>query len=82
MKVIASAAIVACLAGCTSYQPAPPVDVMLVPNDCANQQMIIGYLTQQAQRPQGSYETAQDYERTRSELRHRVWNMRYHCNPV
>ena len=82
MRSIALALTVAVVAGCTSYQPPPPVDVMLVPNDCANQRMIIGYLTQQAQRPQGSYETDQDYERTRSELRHRVWNMRYHCNPV
>lgn len=70
------------LSGCsTSYKP-PPVDVRLIPNDCANRHFIENYLTQQAQQPRGTFETEKDYERSRAEVRHRIWGMRYNCSPV
>lgn len=70
------------LTGCAYHNMTPPVDVRLVPNDCANQRMIVNYLTQQAQRPRQMFESERDYEITRAEIRSRIWNMRYHCNPV
>lgn len=69
------------LTGC-AVKTAPPVDVRLVPNDCANRQLIINYLESQAQQPRATMELERDYERTRSEIRHRIWTMRYHCQPV
>lgn len=69
------------LTGC-AVKTAPPVDVSLVPNDCANRQLIVNYLEQQAQQPRAAFETDRDYERTRSEIRHRIWTLRYYCQPV
>lgn len=70
------------LTGCSSVHRPPPVDVRLIPNDCANRQFIESYLTQQAQQPRSTFETEKDYERSRAEIRHRIWGMRYNCNPV
>ena len=69
------------LTGC-AIKTAPPVDVRLIPNDCANRQLIIDYLTEQAQQPRAAFETDRDYERSRSEIRHRIWTLRYYCQPV
>lgn len=69
------------LTGC-AVKTAPPVDVRLVPNDCANRQLIVNYLEEQAQQPRAAFETDRDYERTRSEIRHRIWTLRYYCQPV
>lgn len=69
------------LTGC-AVKTAPPIDVRLVPNDCANRQLIVNYLTEQAQQPRAAFETDRDYERSRSEIRHRIWALRYHCQPV
>ena len=68
--------------GCASPNPAPPVDVQLVPNDCANKSAIDRWLTQQANRPQQHLEREEDYARHRAAIRHRIWNLRYHCQPV
>ena len=69
------------LAGCAVHQP-PPRDVRLIPNDCANRELIIDYLKREAARPRTTFESERDYERDRSQYRQRVWLMRYHCQPV
>ena len=70
------------LSGCAYHNMTPPVDVRLIPNDCLNQQMIVNYLVQQSQRPRQMFESEKEYELTRAEIRSRIWNVRYHCNPV
>jgi hypothetical protein len=79
-KLAAMATVVA-LVGCSTNR-SPPLDVRLIPNDCANRTMIINYLTQEANQPRGAFESERDYERHRADLRQRAWNMRYHCQPV
>lgn len=81
IKIVAAVAVLS-LAGCAHHNITPPVDVRLVPNDCANQQMIVNYLTQVAQQPRQMFETEKDYDSRRAEVRQRIWTMRYHCNPV
>ena len=81
-KIKLSALLSVLLATGCAIKTAPPVDVRLVPNDCANRQMIVNYLEQQAQQPRAAFESDRDYERTRSEIRHRVWTLRYYCQPV
>lgn len=81
MKSIALVMAMACVAGCANNR-APPVDVRLIPNDCVNRQLIIDYLTEQAALPRGHLESQKDYERTRAEIRSRIWTMRYYCQPV
>lgn len=84
MNKIKIATVVAALSlsGCAYHNVTPPIDVRLIPNDCSNQTMIVNYLTQQAQRPRQMLESERDYELSRAEIRSRIWNVRYHCNPV
>jgi len=42
---------------------------------------IINWLTRQSQTPR-QFEPEQDYENRMSEIRKRMWNLRYHCQPV
>lgn len=82
MKIKLAILVAAVAASGCAVKTAPPVDVRLVPNDCANRQMIINYLESQARQPRAALESETDYERTRSEIRHRIWTVRYHCQPV
>jgi hypothetical protein len=68
--------------GCVSVVQRAPMDVSMIPNDCANRASIIRWLEQNAQVPQQNGETKEDYERSRAQIRSRIWNMRYTCQPV
>ena len=68
--------------GCVSVVQRAPMDVSMIPNDCANRAAIIRWLEQNAQVPQQSSETKEDYERSRGQIRSRIWSMRYTCQPV
>jgi hypothetical protein len=68
--------------GCVSVVQRAPLDVSQVPNDCANRASIIRWLEQNAQVPQQSGESKEDYDRSRAQIRSRIWSMRYHCQPV
>lgn len=70
------------LGGCSTYRPSPPIDVSMVPNDCRNSQLIIGWLNQQAAIPQAKFESDEDYTRHRNRIRSRIWDIRYTCHPV
>lgn len=67
--------IVLLLGGCSNFGPklSPPVDVSLVPNDCANQHGIIRWLENQLPKESNEYAL---------QVRARIWNVRYTCNPV
>jgi hypothetical protein len=52
---------------------APPVDVNLIPNDCANQQRIVNWLESQSQG---------EWNEHVAQIRGRIWHLRYTCNPV
>jgi len=68
--------------GCAStVSYTPPTSVTAMPNDCANRVAIINWLTRQSQIPR-QFEPEQDYENRMSEIRQRMWNLRYHCQPV
>jgi hypothetical protein len=71
------------LSGCAMpLQQTPPPSVQVMPTDCANRVTVINWLEQQSRHPRQSYETQESYEKTRAEIRHRIWNMRYRCQPV
>jgi hypothetical protein len=63
------------LSGCSNFGPklSPPVDVSNVPNDCANQQGIIRWLETQSQG---------EWNEHVAQIKARIWNVRYACNPV
>ena len=70
------------LSGCVSVVQRAPLDVSQIPNDCANRNAIINWLDQNARVPQQTTESKEDYERSRAQIRSRIWSMRYTCQPV
>ena len=68
--------------GCVSVVQRAPLDISQVPNDCANRNSIIAWLDDNARVPQQTTESKEDYERSRGQIRSRIWSMRYTCQPV
>ena len=68
------------VAGCANVRP--PVDVTLIPNDCANQTAIVNWLEEQSRLSPSTFSDKDQYARHRASIRQRVWNMRYTCNPA
>ena len=68
--------------GCASQPYRPPLDVSTIPNDCGSKNSIITWLDRQAAIPQQYLESKEDYERSRGQIRSRIWSLRYHCQPV
>ena len=82
MNKLLAALLVVALTGCVSVVQRAPLDVSQVPNDCANRAAIIGWLEQNARVPQQTMESKEDYERSRAQIRSRIWSMRYTGQPV
>ena len=80
-KLLIALLVVACT-GCVSVVQRAPLDISQVPNDCANRNAIIGWLDENARIPQRTTESKEDYERSRGQIRSRIWSMRYTCQPV
>lgn len=81
MKLIAPL-LLSLLVGCASQSYTLPVSVAAMPNDCANRQAIVNWLETQARVPRQAFESEKHYEQTRSQIRHRLWHVRYNCQPV
>jgi len=67
-------------AGLTSQSP--PTDVALIPNDCANMHRIVPWLESQLNRPRGIFQSNAQYRESIRAIKHRIWSIRYHCEPV
>ncbi len=71
------------LSGCASAPPtAMPLNVAMLPQDCQNRQIMLDWLQAQAQQPQHRQESNRDFQRSRGEIRKKIWDIRYHCQPV
>ena len=81
MKLIVLLASVA-LVGCASQSRHVPPSVSEMPNECANRQALINWLETQSAIPRQAFESEKHYEQTRSQIRHRLWHVRYNCQPV
>ena len=81
MKLVAPL-LMSLLVGCASQSSTPPASVAAMPNDCANRQAIINWLETQSSVPRQAFESEKHYEQTRSQIRHRLWHVRYNCQPV
>lgn len=67
--------------GC-AMQPPVSQDVAIMPNDCANRAAITRWLEQQSSVPRHSLQTEADYANQRSQIRHRLWSLRYNCQSL
>lgn len=81
MKQIVIAMSAAILTSC-AMQQVPPPSVQVMPTDCANRVTVINWLEQQSRHPRQSFESRENYESNRAEIRHRIWHLRYRCQPV
>jgi hypothetical protein len=84
MKHIAiSLILVSVLTGCAAPRSAlEPAAIQAMPNDCANRNAMINWLSQQAAIPKSRFEHEENYEQAQSQIRHRIWTIRYNCQPV
>jgi len=82
MKKLLIALLAVAATGCVSVVQRAPLDVSQIPNDCANRNAIVNWLEQNARVPQQTTESKEDYERSRGQIRSRIWSMRYTCQPV
>lgn len=69
------------LIGCAPI-PRQPVDVTMIPNDCANQTAITRWLESTARAQKSPLQTQVQYEQHISSVKARMWSLRYHCNRV
>jgi len=81
MNKVFSIMIVMALVGCAPI-PRQPVDVALIPNDCANQTAITSWLESTAKAQKSLLQSQAQYEQNISSVKARMWSFRYHCNPV
>jgi hypothetical protein len=82
IKHLALVVAVVVLTGCMTPKTSPPIDVAMVPDDCRNRDAIVNWLSQQAAIPQQRMESDENFQRHRRQIRAKIWNMRYVCQPV
>lgn len=82
IKHLAPVVALIALTGCMTPKTSPPIEVAMMPNDCRNREAIINWLSQQAAIPQQRLESDENFERHRRQIRSKIWNMRYVCQPV
>jgi hypothetical protein len=70
------------ITGCANVNYNPPPSVTAMPTDCANKMAMINWLETQARIPKNPLEKDSDYEQSRAYFRHRIWHVRYVCQPV
>lgn len=68
-------------AGCAQHRPAP-MDVQIMPTDCANFAAINRWLEQQRAVPRNHMQSQENYEHQQSQIRHRLWSLRYNCSRI
>ena len=84
MKLIAIVASVALLTACAAPRDLTrvPAAVQIMPNDCANRAMLIQWLSRQAAISKTPFESQEAYDQAQAQIRYRIWNVRYNCQPV
>jgi hypothetical protein len=83
MRIVLALLAAAALAGCAAPRSdRMPMSVQAMPNDCANRAAIINWLTQQAAISRHPMETQESYEQAQRQIRYRIWNIRYNCQPA
>lgn len=69
------------LVGC-AQAPRQPVSVQYIPDDCANKEAISRWLDGVANTPKSFLQSKNEYDQQRSEIKARMWRLRYNCNRV
>jgi len=71
------------LAGCAvPRQGDMLLHVSLLPNDCQNRQVMLDWLDGQSRQARRAGENDREFARSRNEIRRKIWDIRYNCQPV
>lgn len=79
---LAAVAVALLLSGCVNRPHWPVSDVAVMPNDCANIAAIERWLEQQSAVSQATFQSTNEYVQQRSQIRHRLWTLRYNCRAL
>ena len=83
MRLVLCIALLTLASGCAAPRSSlAPAAVQAMPNDCANRNAMILWLSQQAAIPKSRFEHEETYEQAQMQIRHRIWTIRYNCQPV
>lgn len=89
IKTLSVILISSTLTACGSLVPivsptvtAIPSDVSTIPNDCANLPAISRWLEQRSQAAKTVFQSQEQYQQTQSYVKHKLWSLRYNCNPA
>lgn len=84
MKLVAIMISAAMLTGCAAPRDLSrvPAAVQIMPTDCANRVMLIQWLSRQAAIARAPFESQESYDQAQAQIRHRIWSVRYNCQPV
>ena len=66
------------ITGCAMH-PKMPLEVTVMPNDCANAEGINRWLEASSRVPKSLLETQEEYEARISAIKHRMWTFRGDC---
>ena len=77
-RILLMLAALTVVTGCAQV-PRKPVDVAIMPDDCANSQAIIRWLESVITQTQSRDYPNVNYQ---SELKNRIWRLRYRCQPA
>jgi len=82
-RIIITSVFALMIGGCAGLtSQSPPTDVALIPNDCANSHRVIPWLKSQLKTPKGVLQSNAQYQESIRAIKHRIWSMRYYCEPV
>ena len=80
-KVLVSLLSLITLSGCATYNSlTPPIDVLVMPNDCANYKAIENWLDRQLNQPKAVLTPLGEYNATQKAIKYKIWSLRYNCN--
>jgi hypothetical protein len=81
LKIATTVIALSVLSGCTLYNNrAMPVEVSIIPNDCANESAIIRWLESMERQEKGMLIDGGVYAQEQRAIKHKKWQIKYICN--
>lgn len=73
----------ASLTGCAGAYRSPTVnELQYVPDDCVNRAMLISWLENQLDNRKSITHSQKEYDAQTSAIKHKIWHLRYRCQPA
>lgn len=71
------------LTGCAgAYRSTTVNELQYVPDDCTNRTILISWLENQLDNRKPITHSQKDYDAQTSAIKHKIWHLRYRCQPA